>query len=154
MRDRAHDFSSVISPCLALVILLAPQLGCERPSTTAEASSKSGEAPPKPAAASPGAGAATAPGAGGEDPERADKLADLEDMCVAIDHDYKDGTLGDYYADIEPRTAWGRKVRDAGNESIQPGRLLEKEIQALDPSGREPALKTCRVLLDYLDDVE
>jgi len=88
------------------------------------------------------------------DPERADKLADLDALCAAVDHDYKDGTLGDYYAKVELRTDWGRAQRDAGNESIQPARLLEKAVAALDPKGEEPALGHCRTLLDYIDDVE
>lgn len=88
------------------------------------------------------------------DREHADKLADLDDMCKALDHDYDDGTLTDYYRDIEPRTAWGKAQRDAGNQSIQPGRLLEKAVAELSPGAKDPALEHCRKLLDYLDDVE
>lgn len=86
------------------------------------------------------------------DPERADKLADLDAMCKALDHDYVDGTLTDYYRDIEPRTEWGKAQRDAGNESIKPGRLLEQAVEQLSPGANE--LPNCRKLLDYLDDVE
>ena len=89
-----------------------------------------------------------------DDSERADKLADLDDLCKALDHDYVDGTLSDYYRGIEPRTAWGKAQRDAGNESIQPGRLLEKAVAELSPGAKDPALEHCRKLLDYLDDVE
>jgi hypothetical protein len=88
------------------------------------------------------------------DPERADKLADLDALCKAVDHDYDDGTLTDYYRDLEPRTEWGKAQRDAGNESIQPGRLLEKAVAELSPGAKDPALGHCRKLLDYLDDVE
>lgn len=88
------------------------------------------------------------------DPERSDKLADLDAMCSALNHDYDDGTLTDYYRDIQPRTEWGKAQRDAGNESIQPGRLLAKATAELDPDNTEPSLSNCRTLLDYLDDVE
>jgi hypothetical protein len=88
------------------------------------------------------------------DNERADKLVDLDDLCEALDRDYVDGTLSDYYRDIEPRTEWGKAQRDAGNESIQPGRLLEKAVAELSPAAKDPALEHCRKLLDYLDDVE
>jgi hypothetical protein len=89
-----------------------------------------------------------------DDAERADKLADLDALCKAVDHDYVDGTLSDYYRDIEPRTDWGKAQRDAGNQSIQPGRLLEKAVAELSPDAKDPALEHCRKLLDYLDDVE
>ncbi len=89
-----------------------------------------------------------------DDPARAEKLADLDELCAAVDHDYKDGTLGDYYAKVEMRTRWGKAQRKAGDESIQPARLLEKAVQALDPKGVDPELSHCRVLLDYIDDVE
>jgi hypothetical protein len=89
-----------------------------------------------------------------DDPQRGDKLADLEDLCKALDRDYVDGTLSDYYRDIEPRTEWGKAQRDAGNESMQPGRLLEKAVAELSADTKDPALEHCRKLLDYLDDVE
>ncbi|HVH97169.1 MAG TPA: hypothetical protein VM869_00600 [Enhygromyxa sp.] len=88
-----------------------------------------------------------------EDPQRADKLADLDALCKALDHDYVDGTLSDYYRDVEPRTEWGKAQREAGNQSIQPGRLLEKAVAELAPTAAEP-VEHCRKLLDYLDDVE
>lgn len=88
-----------------------------------------------------------------DDPQRADKLADLDALCKALDHDYVDGTLSDYYRDVEPRTEWGKAQREAGNQSIQPGRLLEKAVAELAPTAAEP-VEHCRKLLDYLDDVE
>ena len=138
---------------LTLLGLLACRDGeAKRPEATgaagadAAADAKEPAAPPTP----PADQAAPVPA----DPERADKLADLDELCAAVDHDYKDGTLGDYYAKVEMRTDWGRAQRDAGNESIQPARLLEKAVAALDPEGKEPALGHCRTLLDYIDDVE
>jgi hypothetical protein len=106
------------------------------------------------------------------DPELADKLADLDDMCKALNRDYGDGTLGDYYAGFEPRTSWGKQQITAGNESTQPGRLLERAMVELsapvsgagelsapvsDAGELAPgsdALAHCRKLLEYLDEVE
>lgn len=85
------------------------------------------------------------------DPEREAKLADLDDMCLALDRDYSDGTLGDYYGKLQPRTDWAKQQIAAGNESIEPGRLLEQAIKSLAPDN-PPA--PCAKLLDYLDEVE
>jgi hypothetical protein len=106
-------------------------------------------APAKPHAADPQP--VTSPPAP-SDPELADKLADLDDMCKALDRDYGDGTLGDYYAGLAPRTTWGRQQIAAGNESMQPGRLLERAMGDLAPGS--DALAHCRKLLEYLDEVE
>jgi hypothetical protein len=106
---------------------------------------------------SPAPTTATAPSV---DPELADKLADLDAMCEALNRDYGDGTLGDYYAGLVPRTDWGKQQIAAGNASIQPGRLLERAIAELAPrtpirpDGQPDPLGHCRKLLDYLDDVE
>lgn len=89
-----------------------------------------------------------------DDPQRADKLADLDELCKALDHDYIDGTLSDYYRGIEPRTEWGKAQRDAGNESIKPARLLEKAVADLAVDAEDPGIPHCRKLLDYIDDVE
>jgi hypothetical protein len=89
-----------------------------------------------------------------DDPQHADKLADLDALCKALDHDYIDGTLSDYYRGIEPRTEWGKAQRDAGNESIKPARLLEKAVADLAVDAEDPGIPHCRKLLDYIDDVE
>jgi hypothetical protein len=146
---------------LVVLALLGSSLGCTskapvsereaRPESGAEARPESGTASgpeSKPAAN------LDEPKPGPDDPERPSKLADLDDLCKALDHDYVDGTLSDYYRGIEPRTAWGKAQRDAGNESVQPGRLLEKAVTELSPGAEDPALEHCRKLLDYLDDVE
>jgi hypothetical protein len=99
--------------------------------------------------ATPAAAAAAQPSS---DPELTDKLADLDDMCKALNRDYGDGTLGDYYAGLEMRTNWGKQQIAAGNESMQPGRLLERAIVELAPGS--DALVHCRRLLEYLDEVE
>lgn len=87
------------------------------------------------------------------DPERDAKLDDLDGMCRALNRDYSDGTLGDYYADVKPATAWGKQQLAAGNESIKPGRLLEQAVAELGLTSAETP-EHCRKLLDYLDDVE
>ena len=89
-----------------------------------------------------------------EDPERAAKLADLETLCAALNKDYVDGTLSDYFADIELKTAWGKQARKEGSDADQPGRFLEKQIETLSPKAADPALPACRELLDYIDEVE
>lgn len=86
------------------------------------------------------------------DPQLAAKLADLDAMCEALNRDYGDGTLGDYYAGLMPQTDWGKQQIAAGNATIQPGRLLERAISELAPGSSTPA--HCRKLLDYLDEVE
>jgi hypothetical protein len=138
--------------------LLGSSLACKseapasEPSRTREAGN---EAKPEvgPASTSEPPTAVTPTGVA-DDPQRADKLADLDALCKALDHDYVDGTLSDYYRDVEPRTEWGKAQRKAGNESMQPGRLLEKAVAELSPDAKDPALEHCRKLLDYLDDVE
>jgi hypothetical protein len=86
------------------------------------------------------------------DPELADKLADLDDLCKALNRDYGDGTLGDYYAGLEMRTSWGKQQVATGNESMKPGRLLERAVVELAPGS--DALTHCPKLLEYIDEVE
>lgn len=75
-------------------------------------------------------------------------------MCKAVDHDYADGTLRDYYSGLKLRTAWGRAQRQAGDESTQPGRALEQAAAELSMSALDPPLEHCTKLFDYLDEVE
>jgi hypothetical protein len=139
-----------LSFALALLVF-----GCKSEEPAAEPETKREIATPQASEPSPKPEAEPQPDPSAvADPERADKLADLDAMCKAVDHDYDDGTLTDYYRDIEPRTEWGKAQRDAGNESIKPGRLLEKAVAELSPGAKDPALTNCRKLLDYLDDVE
>jgi hypothetical protein len=92
------------------------------------------------------------------EPERAsdhaDRISDLESMCRALDHDYVDGTLSDYYAKVEPKTPWGRERLREGEESITPGRLLQKAASDLAVDVGAPALAGCRKLFEDLDDLE
>ena len=113
----------------------------------AQASAETAEADASPAAAKPARPSKI-------DPEHGDKLRDLDDLCASVDHDYKDGTLGDYYSGLKLRTTWGEDQRARGLESIQPGRLLEAAVNEVDPDRGDPALTHCHTLLGYLDDVE
>ena len=101
--------------------------------------------------------AATPPDGNVADPadtERPQKIEDLATLCAALDKDYVDGTLSDYYAKVEMKTQWGKDLRKSGSDSIKPARELEAEVAKLDPEGKEPRLASCRTLLDYIDDVE
>jgi hypothetical protein len=160
-----RDAEIVLSRAALVLILAGGACKSEEPVT--DPASKRGAAPgpeTKPAAVAAdeieaeGAKASEASEpprpSGDRDPERADKLADLDDLCRALDRDYVDGTLSDYYRGLELRTEWGAAQRKAGDESIQPGRLLEQAVAELSPGAKDPALGHCRKLLDYLDDVE
>jgi hypothetical protein len=140
-----------------LLALLGSSVACKSEESAAEPESKRERA--RDAEISLGSAAATAESesptlAVDDDPQQADKLADLDELCKALDRDYVDGTLSDYYRGIEPRSEWGKALRDAGNQSMQPGRLLEKAVAELAPDAAHPGLEHCRKLLDYLDDVE
>ncbi|MFV8754671.1 hypothetical protein ACNOYE_29340 [Nannocystaceae bacterium ST9] len=87
-------------------------------------------------------------------PDHGERLADLDLLCRALDHDYVDGTLSDYYAKLEPATAWGRERLREGEESITPGRLLEAAATAIAADLDDPALAGCRKLFADLDDLE
>jgi hypothetical protein len=109
---------------------------------------ESGAPAPAPAAAPPTESPVT-------DPQLTAKLADLDAMCEALNRDYGDGTLGDYYAGLVPRTDWGKQQIAAGNATIQPGRLLERAVAELAPGDPlDDRLGHCRKLLEYLDEVE
>lgn len=133
----------------ALLLLPACRSG-EVDAPPSLASTSSPDAAPSSAPAPPPAAPAPTPP---PDPERDAKLDDLDAMCKALNRDYSDGTLGDYYADVKPATAWGKQQRAAGNESIKPGRLLEQAVAELGLTSAETP-EHCRKLLDYLDDVE
>lgn len=110
--------------------------------------------PPKPtgtAKVEPKDPAAQPPSA---DPERAAKLEDLNTLCAALNHDYVDGTLSDYFADVSVKTEWGEAALAGGNDADRPGRFLEGKIRELSPDATDPALPACRELLDYIDEVE
>jgi len=147
-----------VAAILPLLTALALAGGCKSEEPAAEpAPTRASASPEGPAErqAEPPAEPEAEPAAEPKpDHERAAQLADLDDMCKAVDHDYVDGTLTDYYGDLKPRTAWGEAQRDAGDQSMQPGRLLEKAVAELSPGAIDPALPHCRKLLDYLDDVE
>ena len=77
-------------------------------------------------------------------------------MCAAVDKDYVDGTLSDYFAGLSLRGSWGEEVSKKAEAGIQPARALlaaekqESWPEALGPSARP----SCRKLESYVDDVE
>lgn len=75
-------------------------------------------------------------------------------MCAALDHDYVDGTLSDYYAGVKPATSWGQQVKKAGDAADQPGRHLEGEAKALIEGSELELPAPCTKLFDVLDDLE
>jgi len=87
-------------------------------------------------------------------PDQAERVADLERLCQALDHDYVDGTLSDYYAKVEPTTAWGREQLRVGEESITPGRLLQKAATEIAANLDTAELAGCRKLFDVIDELE
>jgi hypothetical protein len=86
--------------------------------------------------------------------DHAERVADLDALCRALDHDYGDGTLSDYYAKVVPETAWGRDRLREGEESITPGRLLQKASTDLGADLEGPDLAGCRKLFDEIDELE
>ena len=100
----------------------------------------------------------TKPDASGPAPAKAaDRTAELKDlgaMCAALDHDYIDGTLSDYYAEVKPATAWGERVKKAGDAADQPGRHLEGEAKSLTETAGLELPEACTELFDVLDDLE
>lgn len=129
----------------------APEPGGPSPASRTDATVEPATQTEPPSATAPTPAPATEPPS---DPQLAAKLADLDAMCQAVDRDYGDGTLGDYYAGLVPKTEWGKQQIAAGNATIQPGRLLEQAVKQLAPGGQLDQLAHCRKLLDYLDDVE
>ena len=84
--------------------------------------------------------------------------ADLEALCAALNHDYVDGTLTDYYREVHPTTPLGQQWKKAGEESVQPGRALAvayAEHLARAP-GEAPGegMPACARLFEELDDLE
>ena len=101
-----------------------------------------------------GGGVGGTPGPGGLEGKMV--IADFEKLCAALNHDYIDGTLTDYYKDVKPRTVVGAKARKEGEAADKPGRALAASIQAFLGSGVAPGedMPECRKLLDELDDLE
>ncbi|PRP94271.1 hypothetical protein [Enhygromyxa salina] len=142
------------SPAISLVLALGCAIGCAACRSGEPASTASDQPPPKLAEAPIPATPDPTPSDPPHDPDRADKLRDLDDMCKAVDHDYADGTLRNYYSGLELRTPWGTTLRELGDESTTPGRTLEQAAAELAVSPTDPGLEHCAKLFDYLDEVE
>lgn len=82
------------------------------------------------------------------------EIADLEQLCAALDKDYIDGTLSDYFAGIKSSTPWGEGLRKRANESATPGRDLEAAAKEKSLAAGPSVAPSCARLFDYLDDVE
>jgi hypothetical protein len=86
--------------------------------------------------------------------------ADVELLCAALNHDYIDGTLSDYYRDVRPTTALGRELRETGNASITPGRALSLALRdyatthPVAASWPDDAMPQCAQLFEELGDLE
>ncbi|MEZ4383101.1 MAG: hypothetical protein R3A79_17370 [Nannocystaceae bacterium] len=99
--------------------------------------------------------AAPTPADAGDEP-RGDRFADLEVLCAALNKDYVDGTLTDYYGALKGKmtTAFGDDLRRRGEASMEPGRILEAARKTLGDAAGDPATPACDKLFDELDDLE
>lgn len=75
-------------------------------------------------------------------------------MCAAVDKDYIDGTLSDYFAGLEATSAWGKSLRTRADESPTPGRVLEAAARERGWAAGSNMAPSCAKLFEYLDDVE
>ena len=75
-------------------------------------------------------------------------------MCAAVDHDYNDGTLSDYFRGLTCQTPWGQELRARADESITPARLLLAAAKAGGLKESDGRLPACVRLFEYIDDVE
>jgi hypothetical protein len=147
---------------VALALITLSLLACRSATGTSEqarpasgASSTSASAPtPAPARPASASASATEQPSPSAAPDHAERLADLDMLCAALDRDYVDGTLSDYYAKLEPRTAWGRERLREGEDSITPGRLLQQAATSIAADLDSPALARCKPLFEVLDELE
>ena len=82
------------------------------------------------------------------------ELADLEAMCAAVDHDYNDGTLSDYFKGLSSSTPWGKELQARADESTSPGRLLLAAARESGLPDVDPRAPACGRIFEYIDDVE
>jgi hypothetical protein len=132
---------------LALLVSALGASGCgaSEPDAKAIAAPKPAPAPPEPQAR------ASPPSASDLD---ANQIADLEAMCAAVDHDYNDGTLSDYFKGLACQTAWGEELRERADESTTPGRVLLQAAKQAGLSNTDTRTPACARIFDYIDDVE
>ncbi len=74
-------------------------------------------------------------------------------LCKALNHDYIDGTLTDYYGRVSPQTELGKQVKAAGNDSVTPGRDLIAAFTKLLGKGNTPG-PHCAELVEQIDELE
>jgi len=124
--------------------------------TVAERTSAAAEGRPpegRPAPSAPVAAAIAPPPTAKKGP-RSEEFSDLETLCAALHHDYIDGTLTDYYRGLTMKTGFGDDLRNRGEESMTPGRILEAGRRSLGDQDGDPATPACAKLFDELDDLE
>lgn len=132
-----------------LFALLAAACGTKRSETPAAAGDDAEPGRPTPATADEPVTPSSP-----EDPRGAAEAADLAVLCQALDHDYIDGTLSDYYGEVTPKTSWGVEIRDGGNEADLPGRHLEAAANDFVKATSEPMPQACTELFSQLEDLE
>ena len=129
------------------LLLLAPSPACDSADPPAEAI-----ATPQTAAPPPTEDNAPLP------PSKASigsaEIAELEAMCAAVDHDYIDGTLSDYFRDVKSQTDWGKGVQAKADESTTPGRVLLAAMKDAGVAETDKRLPACGRIFEYIDDVE
>ena len=82
-------------------------------------------------------------------PSSTANLAELTDMCRSLHDDYGDGTLSDFFSELEITSRWGKDLAARARASITPGRVLAAHApsnSALPPE--------CQRLFEELDDLE
>lgn len=129
-------------------------MGCRSATSTGGEQTDGVRAEAEPARVEPSAKKSDEPAKVEASADHAERIADLDVLCRALDHDYVDGTLSDYYAKIEPKTAWGRERLREGEESITPGRLLQNATTQIAANLESPELAGCRKLFDEIDELE
>ena len=70
-------------------------------------------------------------------------------MCRSLHDDYGDGTLSDFFSELEITSRWGKDLAARARASITPGRVLAAHApsnSALPPE--------CQRLFEELDDLE
>ena len=107
-----------------------------------------------PAAAAPPNDDAQAPPAAPKASIGESEVRELEAMCAAVDHDYIDGTLSDYFRDVKSQTDWSKGVQAKADESTTPGRVLLAAMKDAGVAETDKRLPACGRIFEYIDDVE
>lgn len=82
------------------------------------------------------------------------EVKELEAMCAAVDHDYIDGTLTDYFRNVKSTTTWGAALQAKADESTTPGRVLLEAMKQAGIDATDTRVPACGRIFEYIDDVE